>query len=135
MLTTDSIAEELPDSDIDDFQHMLANPTTSGRHVPLNLDLSVFGDDLAADLRQAIHSLIRKPEKGTVDLGNDSTKSLPKVIYFPYSRHSSYGELCHLLDVLKPLDVWPCTVDVDYWLKNGNLLGQCQMIFSSKADT
>ncbi|KAK4542801.1 hypothetical protein LTR36_006177 [Oleoguttula mirabilis] len=40
---------------------------------------------------------------------------LPKQITFPYSRHSSYGELCDLLDVFKPKDIHPCTVDYSTW--------------------
>ena len=34
---------------------------------------------------------------------------------FPYSRHSSYHELCHLISTLKPLDVYPCIVDEVKW--------------------
>jgi len=34
---------------------------------------------------------------------------------FPYSRHSSYDELCHLVDAFKPKDVYPCTTDVESW--------------------
>ena len=34
---------------------------------------------------------------------------------FPYSRHSSYEELYHLLNALKPLDIYPCTVDEEHW--------------------
>jgi DNA cross-link repair 1C protein len=41
--------------------------------------------------------------------------NLPKVITFPYSRHSSYAELCHLVGVFKPRDVYPCTVDESRW--------------------
>ncbi|KAK6436667.1 hypothetical protein LTR95_007139 [Oleoguttula sp. CCFEE 5521] len=40
---------------------------------------------------------------------------LPNRITFPYSRHSSYTELCHLLEVFKPTDVHPCTVDDTHW--------------------
>ncbi|PHH72917.1 hypothetical protein CDD83_4857 [Cordyceps sp. RAO-2017] len=43
----------------------------------------------------------------------------PKVIQFPYSRHSSYPELCHLLQTFRPRDVWPCTVDAARWLDEG----------------
>ncbi|KAF2656135.1 hypothetical protein K491DRAFT_692337 [Lophiostoma macrostomum CBS 122681] len=38
-----------------------------------------------------------------------------RVIKFPYSRHSSYSELCILVDAFKPGDVYPCTVDPDNW--------------------
>jgi len=34
---------------------------------------------------------------------------------FPYSRHSSYTELCHLVEAFKPKDIWPCTVDKYNW--------------------
>lgn len=40
---------------------------------------------------------------------------LPKRITFPYSRHSSYTELCHLITAFKPYDIWPCTVDKANW--------------------
>ncbi|OQN96318.1 hypothetical protein B0A48_17574 [Cryoendolithus antarcticus] len=40
---------------------------------------------------------------------------LPARITFPYSRHSSYTELCHLLEVFKPTDVHPCTVNDMHW--------------------
>ncbi|KAF2261108.1 hypothetical protein CC78DRAFT_619695 [Lojkania enalia] len=36
-------------------------------------------------------------------------------IRFPYSRHSSYSELCLLVDAFKPKDVYPCTVDEEEW--------------------
>lgn len=35
---------------------------------------------------------------------------------FPYSRHSSYEELCQLVDAFKPRDVYPCTVDEENWI-------------------
>lgn len=36
-------------------------------------------------------------------------------IRFPYSRHSSYSELCFLVDAFHPKDVFPCTVDEVNW--------------------
>lgn len=44
-----------------------------------------------------------------------SPHDLPKVITFPYSRHSSYDELCDLVRAFQPRDVYPCTVDEQYW--------------------
>ncbi|KAH7138671.1 beta-lactamase-like protein [Dendryphion nanum] len=38
-----------------------------------------------------------------------------RTIRFPYSRHSSYSELCLLVEVFKPMDVFPCTVDEKNW--------------------
>jgi DNA cross-link repair 1C protein len=40
---------------------------------------------------------------------------LPGSVTFPYARHSSYSELCLLVEALKPLDVYPCTVDERNW--------------------
>ncbi|KAE8411640.1 hypothetical protein BDV36DRAFT_305516 [Aspergillus pseudocaelatus] len=40
---------------------------------------------------------------------------LPGVIHFPYSRHSSYAELCELVSAFKPKDICPCTVDPLTW--------------------
>ncbi|KAH6643090.1 beta-lactamase-like protein [Boeremia exigua] len=38
-----------------------------------------------------------------------------KTIRFPYSRHSSYSELCELVAAFNPRDVFPCTVDESTW--------------------
>jgi hypothetical protein len=43
------------------------------------------------------------------------TEALPRTITFPYSRHSSYEELCHLVRIFHPKDVYPCTVDEENW--------------------
>ncbi|KAK4939573.1 hypothetical protein LTR10_020179 [Elasticomyces elasticus] len=36
-------------------------------------------------------------------------------IRFPYSRHSSYKELRHLVSVFRPKDICPCTVEPEVW--------------------
>ena len=54
-------------------------------------------------------------------------EALPRVITFPYSRHSSYAELCHLVRIFNPKDVYPCTVDDANWdeeVSVENLFGQ-----------
>ncbi|KAL3496628.1 hypothetical protein BJX62DRAFT_193658 [Aspergillus germanicus] len=53
--------------------------------------------------------------EGITDIQDDSTKSLPRTIRFPYSRHSSYAELCELIAAFKPKDIYPCTVDPSEW--------------------
>ncbi|PLB46692.1 DNA repair protein [Aspergillus steynii IBT 23096] len=40
---------------------------------------------------------------------------LPRIIHFPYSRHSSYSELCELIAAFKPKNIVPCTVDPFNW--------------------
>lgn len=67
-------------------------------------------------LERAEKSLTEALDKGR---GKEAAGSLPNRIKFPYSRHSSYRELCHFLDVLKPKDIWPCTVDPVRWIKQG----------------
>lgn len=39
-------------------------------------------------------------------------------IHFPYSRHSSYSELCELVAAFKPADIYPCTVDEQTWTED-----------------
>ena len=46
-------------------------------------------------------------------------EGLPRRIDFPYSRHSSYPELCEFVGVFKPRDVWPCTVNPAEWMNEG----------------
>lgn len=61
---------------------------------------------------------------------NYDGEELPRVITFPYSRHSSYEELVHLVGAFNPRDVYPCTVHEDRWIQEkfsiGDLFGhQC----------
>lgn len=49
-------------------------------------------------------------------------ENLPKHIMFPYSRHSSYGELCSLIEAFKPEDIFPCTVVPEkHWRPNHSM--------------
>ncbi|KAH8728487.1 beta-lactamase-like protein [Phaeosphaeriaceae sp. PMI808] len=57
-----------------------------------------------------------------------------RIIRFPYSRHSSYSELCELVAAFKPEDIFPCTVDEENWtpeLSIQSLFGElcCASIF------
>lgn len=42
-------------------------------------------------------------------------EELPRVIRFPYSRHSSYSELAELVAAFRPKDIHACTVNPDTW--------------------
>ncbi|KAE8319070.1 hypothetical protein BDV41DRAFT_560368 [Aspergillus transmontanensis] len=53
--------------------------------------------------------------QGSTGRHDKSGSRLPRVIHFPYSRHSSYAELCELVSAFKPRDVYPCTVDPLTW--------------------
>jgi DNA cross-link repair 1C protein len=85
-------------------------------------------DDMGLDPRQGNISLTKVAEafarsvadkksallnKGLTD--KVQFEALPRLITFPYSRHSSYAELCHLVRVFDPKDVYSCTVDEANW--------------------
>jgi hypothetical protein len=53
-----------------------------------------------------------KGQRRTVDTATDARQ---QVIHFPFSRHSSYEELRHLVSVFRPKDVYACTVDPVSW--------------------
>lgn len=46
---------------------------------------------------------------------------LSNIIHFPYSRHSSYSELRHLISTLRPKDIYPCTVDLRTWTEERSM--------------
>jgi hypothetical protein len=64
----------------------------------------------------------------TSDQPDPSIRKLPTTITFPYSRHSSYSELCELVSAFSPKQVYPCTVDETTWtpaVGMASLFGQC----------
>ncbi|KAJ5656922.1 DNA repair metallo-beta-lactamase [Penicillium longicatenatum] len=63
----------------------------------------------------SLEQLVTKLSRGNAQV----TKSnLPNTIRFPYSRHSSYSELCALVAAFRPRDIHPCTVDPSTWSEN-----------------
>ncbi|KAK0641007.1 beta-lactamase-like protein [Cercophora newfieldiana] len=111
--------EDLPDDLKEQIRRFLVHATAGGRKVPLDLERAEFGENDEIKLSSAFQAIAKKTklirEKPPTNATDD--QALPTVITFPYSRHSSYHELCHLLEALKPRDVWPCTVDVRDWLE------------------
>ncbi|RNJ54671.1 hypothetical protein D7B24_009563 [Verticillium nonalfalfae] len=111
---------------------ILLKKPLSGRNVPLDLDMSCFGDKKEADVVEVMALIGEKrahrPDEGDAML-NGAENGLPKMIRFPYSRHSPLPELRHLVTTFKPRDVWPCTVDPMTWNKNNvtirGLFGDC----------
>lgn len=88
----------------------------SAKH-PLVLNLLEENEsDDEHDLHTVYRSLVAAAQEKR---GHRSPTSLTNRIRFPYSRHSSYGELCYLVSELKPRDIWPCTVDTIRWIKQG----------------
>jgi DNA cross-link repair 1C protein len=43
---------------------------------------------------------------------------LKDTVHFPFSRHSSYDELCSLVAAFKPGDIYPCTVEEETWTED-----------------
>lgn len=83
---------------------------------PLEHEISL--DDFADLLRRAAHQE-QNTAKGLVAPASDKRtagmQQARRTIQFPYSRHSSYDELCHLVSVFKPKDIYPCTTDETSW--------------------
>ena len=81
-----------------------------------DLGIDEDADDLSLpQLAEAILNSVS--ERQTSELGKncENGQPLPRTIRFPYSRHSSSEELCDLLKIFKPKDVWPCTENPLAW--------------------
>ncbi|KAF1851336.1 uncharacterized protein K460DRAFT_274407 [Cucurbitaria berberidis CBS 394.84] len=80
----------------------------------LNLDMHLQqgsqGNQDALSLQTLVSVLGSNASKG-----EDTKQPRNTTIRFPYSRHSSYSELCGFVEAFKPMDVFPCTVDEDSW--------------------
>lgn len=77
-------------------------------------------DDIPLDkIVPALAKVVARTKRDTDSAKRSSTadarSELPSRITFPYSRHSSYSELCGLVEIFKPKDIYPCTVDHKGW--------------------
>ncbi|EFZ02339.1 artemis protein [Metarhizium robertsii ARSEF 23] len=93
---------------------MLTSMSSSGRDFALNMSIEEFSQNLSADMSALIQSLANRLSSKTGVAKtpvNEPSDSLPRVILFPFARHSPYRELCELVKVFSPKDIWPCTVD------------------------
>ena len=115
----ESISQEKKEA----IREILLNKAGNGRNLSLDLDMASFGDKNETALRRAAES-IAKLSDGARSRSAHGTPSngLPRRISFPYSRHSSYPELCEFVDAFNPRDVWPCTVDPVAWMNEGTAL-------------
>ncbi|PTB71812.1 hypothetical protein M440DRAFT_1343181 [Trichoderma longibrachiatum ATCC 18648] len=117
----------MPEEARGECARVLTEALASGRNLPLNINLSSSDGAPSTDLRRAILSIASNqskaaPPRDCSEGGNET--SLPNTIRFPYSRHSSYAELCHLVDAFRPRDVWPCTFHLEAWQSRGELLAR-----------
>jgi hypothetical protein len=107
--------------------HEVKQMLISGLHsAQKSLALDNMGLDREEDqltLEDLAKTLARSVEKAHAPAGSPRSyftsaraqADLPRTITFQYSRHSSYAELCDLLGILKPKDIYPCTVDKEGW--------------------
>ncbi|KAK0708267.1 beta-lactamase-like protein [Lasiosphaeris hirsuta] len=111
--------DEVPGELKEHIRQFLLQASASGRKIPLDLERATFGDKNETKIVNAFQAIAKMPR-----LGRDAKRTygpkeaLPNLVTFPYSRHSSYPELCHLLEALKPRDVWPCTVNPREWFEH-----------------
>jgi len=78
----------------------------------LEVQLQKIGSDSQAEpsLQTLVSALSTNASKiATIEQPRNRT------IRFPYSRHSSYSELCELVAAFQPKDVFPCTVGEGRW--------------------
>jgi len=104
---------------LSDIRHILLAGLHSSRKI-LILNDTEFDckqeDLLLEELANILtRSVAQQPADKYVKPVQEGAGQLPKVITFPYSRHSSYAELRNLLRIFLPMDVYPCTVDKVNW--------------------
>uniref|UniRef100_A0A0L0N3R6 Protein artemis n=1 Tax=Tolypocladium ophioglossoides (strain CBS 100239) TaxID=1163406 RepID=A0A0L0N3R6_TOLOC len=125
-----SSSDAISEAEQNTIRAILGNMVASGRSLSLNLDASTFRNGQSTDLQTALRAFHQAPSSVQHTTSNNSTADgLPRVIQFPYSRHSSYPELCHLVKTFQPKDIWPCTVDPEQWVEEDisirSLFGEC----------
>lgn len=113
--------DEIPDMLKESIRGFVFEAVKNGRNASLNLDISAFGEKnetMLANAIQGIAGKVQRQQDARLAREVEGTEELPKMIRFPYSRHASYPELCHLVSALRPRDVWPCTENLTEWIKN-----------------
>ncbi|CAG8240533.1 unnamed protein product [Penicillium salamii] len=78
------------------------------------LSLETYGLKQGGEI--SLKKLVTALSHGPSSVSDRTAESdLPTTIRFPYSRHSSYSELCGLVAAFQPQDLYPCTVDSTKW--------------------
>jgi hypothetical protein len=95
----------------------MAGLRTTSRAVSLDdMGLNRQEDELSlSQLTKVISRSLTQKRSANVNEGKQQEQDLSRTITFPYSRHSSYAELCDLVRVFRPKDIYACTVDEDTW--------------------
>ncbi|KAI9837057.1 MAG: hypothetical protein M1819_000706 [Sarea resinae] len=118
--------EDLDPVALDRLKSLLFKARNSS-HKSLSIDaLAWQNEDMSLDnLLELLYDLAEKeedlvlvkiaPSRSRVLPSRGDRLKLPRTITFPYSRHSSYEELCLLVEAFHPKDIYPCTVDREKW--------------------
>lgn len=107
-------SKTLPEETRDSLVQMWTRACLTGRTVHLDGISSIDDEISVTDVVKRVADKLHEARPI-----NNKEAELPKIIQFPYSRHSSYPELCQLVNIFRPRDVWPCTVHEMDWIKNG----------------
>ncbi|KAF9883805.1 hypothetical protein FE257_002789 [Aspergillus nanangensis] len=81
----------------------------------------IHDSDVLSQTRQRLVEAFRSKNRAlSLDMyGVKEEDNIPlDRLHFPYSRHSSYAELCQLVGAFKPRDIFPCTVDPITWCED-----------------
>ncbi len=106
-----------------EIQSFTQNAARSRRNLTLDLDISSFVLGKETAIVNVVRSMVTKTKMRRTEteaMDGIATMPLTKTIVFPYSRHSSYPELCSLVKTFQPKDIWPCTVMPIEWIRNGS---------------
>ena len=96
---------------------LLAGSRSLSRAMSLDdMGLDRQEDDLSlSELTKIILRSLTSKKTAINTASKQQEQGLPREITFPYSRHSSYAELCDLVRVFRPKDVYACTVNAATW--------------------
>ncbi|KAF2017901.1 hypothetical protein BU24DRAFT_346117, partial [Aaosphaeria arxii CBS 175.79] len=114
--------KELCKREIDDEELLsrvlaLLQDSLDARKGKLDLPGELPRESQDSDADLSLHSLVSRLE-AHVEKTKEAQDQTRRTIRFPYSRHSSYSELCCLVKALNPKDIFPCTVDEKTWTPN-----------------
>ena len=117
-----------------EVRRLLAKALQTTRRVLSIDDMGLDADADELSLPQLAAAIIRSATEKRranhipISEEKESEQDLPKVITFPFARHSSYEELCCFVKAFKPKDVYPCTEDKRGWyegMSNYRIDGSC----------
>ncbi|PCG97838.1 hypothetical protein PENOC_066140 [Penicillium occitanis (nom. inval.)] len=97
----------------------------------LSLDEYGLADDADIPLKE-LASMLSSTRNPSESRSFEEKHPDMATITFPYSRHSSYAELCEFVQAFKPKDVFPCTVDEKKWNESVSMEGLFGHLCSGK---